>query len=84
MAVVIDHGKCCYAKGTCNCYPTSDNGKSDKFVIPVQQKYCVEAYPAGALSRNNDIIVDNSFRTDCGECIRVCYGYAITVKVKKE
>lgn len=79
MAVIIDHVKCCYASGICNCVPASGRQNSNPLTTHPSQKCCVETCPFNALTRNDRIVVDVDLCNGCGECIKICCSNAISM-----
>ncbi|MFH1029825.1 MAG: 4Fe-4S binding protein [bacterium] len=67
--IKIDHNKCCWKKGKCD-NSCCDGGCSG----------CVEACPAGAITRDDVVKIDEAKCIGCGACVIVCKNDAISLE----
>jgi len=67
--IVIDYKKCCWKDGKCSS--CSCKGACNG---------CVEACPAGALTRRRNVEYDEEKCIDCGMCVNACEHDAISLK----
>lgn len=67
--IKIDYNKCCWKDGKCecSCCESGCNG-------------CVEVCPAGAITRDGKVKIDEAKCIGCGACVSVCKNDAISLE----